>query len=119
MQGRTGKAVEIFTEKDKDNFPLHQVNFNELIDLLNSNGDYVIFFGASWCHNTQAIIGSIAQKAKQAGKKVYVYDTTIGNQLTFGTGNDINIVTAGSSVFNSRSSVNPATGNNNISYVIW
>lgn len=75
---RTGKAVEIFTEKDKDNFPLHQVNFNELIDLLNSNGDYVIFFGASWCHNTQAIIGSIAQKAKQAGKKVYVYDTTIG-----------------------------------------
>lgn len=114
---RTSKAVEIFTEKDKDNFPLHQVNFNELIDLLNSNGDYVIFFGASWCHNTQAIIGSIAQKAKQAGKKVYVYDTTIGNQLTFGTGNDINIVTAGSSVFNSRSSVNPATGNNNISYV--
>lgn len=60
---------------------------------------------------------AIAQKAKQAGKKVYVYDTTIGNQLTFGTGNDINIVTAGSSVFNSRSSVNPATGNNNISYV--
>lgn len=115
-ENRTGKVTEIFTEKDKDNFPLHQVNFNELINLLNSNGDYVIFFGASWCHNTQAIIGSVAQKAKQAGKKVYVYDTTVGNQLTFGTGNDINTVVATSNIFNSRNNVDTA-GNNNISYL--
>jgi hypothetical protein len=94
------------------------VNFVELINLLNSPGDHIIFFGASWCHNTQAIIGSVAVKAKQYGyDKIYVYDTTQGNQLTFGTGADINKVTAASNAFNSRNSVITSNGNGNISYL--
>ncbi len=119
LGNRTGAATtELFTEADKDGFVFHQVNFAELINLFNSPGDHLIFFGASWCHNTQAIIGSVAAKAKEYGyKTVYVYDTTQGNQLTFGTGTDINKVTASSSAFNSRNNVNIETGNGNISYL--
>lgn len=119
LGNRTGAAAtEIFTDADKQGFALHQVNFAELINLLNSPGDHIIFFGASWCHNTQAIIGSVAAKAKQYGyQKIYVYDTTLGNQLTFGTGADINKVTASSSAFNSRNNVDTATGNGNVSYL--
>lgn len=119
LGNRTGAVfTEIFTSADKAGFALHQVNFAELINLLNSPGDHIIFFGASWCHNTQAIIGSVAKKAKEYGyKTVYVYDTTQGNQLTFGTGADINKVTASSSAFNSRNNVNLTNGNGNISYL--
>ncbi|SHO44738.1 hypothetical protein [Anaerocolumna xylanovorans] len=119
LGNRTGaETTEIFTDADKDGFALHQVNFTELINLLNSPGDHIIFFGASWCHNTQAIIGSVAKKAKQYGyQKIYVYDTTLGNQLTFGTGADINKVTASSSAFNSRNNVDTSNGNGNISYL--
>ncbi len=116
---RTGATVtEIFTDADEDGFVFHQVNFAELINLLNSPGEHTIFFGASWCHNTQAIIGSVARKAKEYGHQtVYVYDTTLGNQLTFGTDAEINKVTASSSAFNSRNSINAETGNGNISYL--
>ena len=119
LGNRTGATTtEIFTDADADGFVLHQVNFVELLNLLNSPGDHIILFGASWCHNTQAIIGSVARKAKEDGHKiVYVYDTTLGNQLTFGTGVDINTVTAASSAFNSRNSVITTNGNANISYV--
>ncbi len=116
---RTGEAAtEIFTDADEEGFVFHQVNFVELLNLLNSPGEHIIFFGASWCHNTQAIIGSVARKAKEYGHQiVYVYDTTQGNQLTFGTGADIDKVTASSSAFNSRNNVNTETGNGNISYL--
>lgn len=116
---RTGATTtEIFTDADQKGFALHQVNFVELINLLNSPGDHLIFFGASWCHNTQAIIGSVAAKAKEYGyDRVYVYDTTIGNQLTFGSGADADKVTAATSAFNSRNNVNLTNGNGNISYL--
>lgn len=116
---KTGAAAtEIFTDADAAGFALHQVNFAELVNLLNSPGEHIILFGASWCHNTQAIIGSVAREAKKYGQqKVYVYDTTVGNQLTFGTGADIDKVTASSSALNSRNNVNTSTGNNNISYL--
>ncbi len=119
LGNRTGAAsTEIFTDADETGFVLHQINFVELINLLNSPGDHLIFFGASWCHNTQAIIGSVARKAKEYGyQRVYVYDTTQGNQLTFGTGADIDKVTAVSNVFNSRNNVNTTNGNGNISYL--
>ena len=114
---RLGKATEIFTDDDKEGFALHQVNYNELVNLLQSKGEHYIFFGASWCHNTQAIIGQVARKAKANGKTVYVYDTTVGNQLTFGTGNEIDTVIGTSSAFNSRNNATTANGNNNISYL--
>lgn len=117
---RIGKSTEIFTDADREGFPLHQVNFNELVNLLNAKGEHYIFLGTSWCHNTQAIIGSVARKAKANGKKVYVYDTTLGNQLTFGTGTDIDKVTATSSALNTRNNIvteGEKKDNNNISYL--
>jgi hypothetical protein len=115
-ENRLGAPVEIFTEDEKENFPLHQVNFNELINILQSPGQHYIFFGTSWCHNTQAIIGSVARKAQANGiQTVYVYDTTLGNQLTFDS-EDINKVVGTSSAFNTRNNAN-ANGNNNISYL--
>ncbi len=114
---KTGRETEIFTDADKEGFRLHQITFPELLDILNSDGDNVILFGASWCHNTQAIIESVAKRANKAGKTVYVYDTTLGNQLNFGLGEDIDKVLSESSVFNSRNSVNTENGYNNISYV--
>ena len=116
---RTGATTtEIFTDEDEKGFVLHQINFVQLINLLNSPGDHIIFFGASWCHNTQAIIGSVARKAKEYGHKVvYVYDTTQGNQLTFGTGENRDKVIGTSNAFNSRNNVNLTTGNGNISYL--
>lgn len=57
------------------------------------------------------------KRANKVGKTVYVYDTTLGNQLTFGTGDEIDKVLSGSSVFNSRNNVNIENGYNNISYV--
>ena len=108
--------MELFTKEDQEGFPLHQVNFNELINILQSPGQHYIFFGTSWCHNTQAIIGSVARKAKANGiQTVYVYDTTIGNQLTFDA-TDVNKVVGTSSAFNSRNNAN-VNGNNNISYL--
>ncbi len=115
-ENRLGAAVEIFTKDDEADFPLHQVNFNELINLLQSPGQKYIFFGTSWCHNTQAIIGSVARKAKANGiQTVYVYDTTLGNQLTFDE-TDVNKVVGTNSAFNTRNNAN-VNGNNNISYL--
>lgn len=116
---KTGATTtELFTDADETGFVFHQVNFVELLNILNSPGDHIIFFGASWCHNTQAIIKSVEEKAKQYGHQtVYVYDTTLGNQLTFGTGTDINKVISTSSAFNSRNNVDTSTGNGNISYL--
>lgn len=116
---RTGAvSTELFTSADEEGFVFHQVNFAELLNLFNSPGEHTVLFGASWCHNTQAIIGDVARKAKQYNHKtVYVYDTTLGNQLAFGTGADIDKVTASSSVFNTRNSVNTGNDRGNISYV--
>ncbi|MDR1954006.1 MAG: hypothetical protein LBQ21_05970 [Clostridiales Family XIII bacterium] len=123
---RIGAPVTLFDGLTETNFKLHQVNFAELQNIYNSPGEHVIFYGASWCHNTQAIIGSIAAKAAANAnvKVVYVYDTTLGNQVGFGTGAAIDtaIVKSGfGSLFNSRNSYNNThgygDGNNNISYI--
>ena len=127
------QAIKIFEDKDFEDgtFPLHQIGYTELMNILNSPGEHYIFLGASWCHNTQAIIGSVAREAQKKGEPVYVYDLTIGNQLEFGTGDDIDKVISYSGNFNARNSVvtqavvdDPEAaytadnlGDNNISYL--
>jgi hypothetical protein len=49
--------------------------YDELIYLLEQPGDYLIFLGGSWCHNTRAAIGSVNAYAKAHGiKTVYNFD---------------------------------------------
>jgi hypothetical protein len=113
-------TITLFDGLTEANFKLHQINFVELQNLYNTPGEHIIFYGASWCHNTQAIIGTIAAQAARNPniKTVYVYDTTLGNQVKFGTDASINKASAYSSVFNSRtgSKAGP-TGDNNVSYI--
>ncbi len=114
---RLNEKTEIFTDADETGFTLKQINFVELIDLLNAEGEHYIFVGASWCHNTQAIIGSVERKAKANGiDTVYVYDTTIGNQLSFDA-EDVDKVVGTSSAFNSRNSATAGSSKYNISYL--
>jgi hypothetical protein len=116
---RIGKAVTLFDGLTEASFKLHQINFVELQNLYNTPGEHLILFGASWCHNTQAIIGTIAAEAATNPdiKTVYVYDTTLGNQITYGTGANINVATATNSTYNSRNTATAATANNNVSYI--
>jgi hypothetical protein len=113
---RIGEPVTLFDGLTEASFKLHQINFAELLNLYNTPGEHIIFYGASWCHNTQAIIGTVAaQAARTPGvDTVYVYDTTLGNQLRFGTGAAIDTATATSSTFNSR---NAGSVNFNVGYL--
>ncbi|MDR2109508.1 MAG: hypothetical protein LBP28_08660 [Coriobacteriales bacterium] len=113
-------AVTLFDGLTEANFKLRQINFAELQNLYKSPSEHIILYGASWCHNTQAIIGAIAAQAAANSDvgTVYVYDTTLGNQIRFGTGSNVNTASAYSSTFNSRNnSVAGPAGNNNVSYI--
>ncbi|MDR1778734.1 MAG: hypothetical protein LBR14_03135 [Clostridiales Family XIII bacterium] len=115
---RIGAPVTLFDGLTEANFKFKQVTFGELQTIYNTPGEHVIFYGATWCHNTQAIIGTIAAQAASNENidTIYVYDTTLGNQLAFGTGASIDTVTGTSSSFNSRNSAN-ANGNYSYSYI--
>ncbi|MDR1088441.1 MAG: hypothetical protein LBL23_04145 [Coriobacteriales bacterium] len=113
-------SITLFDGLTESNFKLHQISFAELQNLYNTPGEHIIFFGASWCHNTQAIIGTVAAEAARNPNisTVYVYDTTLGNQVSFGTGANNDRATAYSSVFNTRNGAKDGpAGNNNLSYV--
>lgn len=116
---RIGASVTLFDGLTSANFKLHQINFVELQNLYNTPGEHIILYGASWCHNTQAIIGSVAKAAATSSSVnvVYVYDTTVGNQQTYGTGTNIDVSTAVSTDFNSRNNISLTNLNNNISYM--
>ncbi|MCM3627856.1 S-layer homology domain-containing protein [Paenibacillus glycanilyticus] len=54
------------------------VTYDELTHLLDSQGNYVILFGGSWCPNTQAAIRFIDEYAKKYNvDKVYFWDTKL------------------------------------------
>ncbi|SFF19988.1 S-layer homology domain-containing protein [Paenibacillus catalpae] len=54
------------------------VTYDELNHLLDSEGNYVILFGGSWCPNTQAAIRFIDEYAKKYNvDKVYFWDTKL------------------------------------------
>ncbi|RIX60315.1 S-layer homology domain-containing protein [Paenibacillus nanensis] len=72
------KKVTIFTQ-GVDNYDVFEhVTYDQLIRLLQTNGNYVILFGGSWCPNTQADIRFIANQAKLKGiDKIYFFDTKL------------------------------------------
>lgn len=72
------KKVTIFTQ-GVDNYDVFEhVTYDQLIRLLQTDGNYVILFGGSWCPNTQADIRFIANQAKAKGiDKIYFWDTKL------------------------------------------
>jgi len=93
---RYGAAVTIFDEKDfagGNGFVLDSIDVKELFNLLNSPGEFPILFAGQGCHNTQAIIASVAKRAKELNiPKVYVADFALDSNVKFGTGNEIDKV---------------------------
>jgi hypothetical protein len=71
-------AAEDLTNGDEDDFRIQSITYPELIDILDSEGDFLILFGGTWCHNTAAIIKQTAEYARRYGiKKVYNFDFSL------------------------------------------
>jgi hypothetical protein len=97
--GRIGAAVEIFKDADWPNqaaFPLRPIDIEEVFNLLNAPGEKAILFAGAGCHNSQAIIGEVAKRAKQLGTTVYVVDLVLDSNVKFGTGTAIDTALANS-----------------------
>ncbi|CAM3484475.1 Ig-like domain-containing protein [Nocardioides dubius] len=71
---------------DEDDFRIQNITYPELIEILDSDGDFVLLFGGTWCHNTAAIIQQTAQYAREHGiKKVYNFDFSLDSTGNGGT----------------------------------
>jgi len=95
---KTGSAVEVFSDSDFPGgagFALQAIDVKQLYNLLNSPGEHAILFAGQGCHNTQAIIGSVALRAKALGlSKVYIADFALNTNIKFGAGSEIDTATA-------------------------
>jgi len=100
---RTGKAEQLFSDTvfgaSGSGFKLHQVTAQELFNILNAPGEHAILFASAPCHNTQAIIGEVAKRAKTNAytQTIYVYDPAIGGATIWGTGAQIDTVKSNAS----------------------
>ncbi len=57
------------------------INYGQLLEILNSEGNYLIQFSGSWCHNTRALSPSVNKMAKEYGiDKIYMYDFDFDNK---------------------------------------
>lgn len=66
---------DILTAADGANFVLQSVTYPELVNLLESDGEHVILFGGTWCHNTRAVVHEVNRAAAASGvETVYVFD---------------------------------------------
>lgn len=66
---------DILTADDEANFALQSVTYPELVHLLESDGEHVLLFGGTWCHNTRAVVQEVNRAAAASGTDtVYVFD---------------------------------------------
>ena len=120
---KIGGPVTIFSDTDFPSgagFPLVSVDIKQAYDMLNSPGEHAFLFAGQGCHNTQAIIGSVALRAKQLGlSKVYVVDFALDSNVKFGTGSLIDTVSKNAATGGLwvRAGVNTSTGANKFSYL--
>ncbi|MEE6282566.1 fibronectin type III domain-containing protein [Georgenia sp. MJ170] len=61
-RGDPNYGGDILGPEDAD-FRIQQLTYPELVNILQSDGEYVIFFGGTWCHNTRAVVKEINQQA--------------------------------------------------------
>ena len=66
--------VNVFGE-DENDVVFETVTYEKLVGILESEGNYLFFFGGSWCHNTRAAAAYVNQYALELGvKTVYNFD---------------------------------------------
>ncbi len=71
---------------DETDFRIQNVTYPELINILDSDGDFALLFGGTWCHNTAAIIQQTNEYARRHGiKKVYNFDFSLDSTGNGGT----------------------------------
>ncbi|MBO1901350.1 hypothetical protein J4H92_05240 [Leucobacter weissii] len=65
---------DILTDADSD-FRIKSITYPELVNLLESDGNHVILFGGTWCHNTRAVLKPVNDDAVRTGvETVYNFD---------------------------------------------
>lgn len=70
--------IETFEEKE---IVYEIINYDHLLEILNSEGNYLIQFSGSWCHNTRALAPAVQKLAKSYGiRKIYMYDFHFDNK---------------------------------------
>lgn len=59
----------------KDDIVFEAITYDRLLDILESEGNYLLFFGGAWCHNTRAAARYVNQYANEYGiTAIYNYD---------------------------------------------
>ena len=65
-------GIDTFEDKD---IVFQDITYDQLIDILGSEGNYMIQRSGSWCHNTRAMTPSLTKYAKENGiDTIYTYD---------------------------------------------
>jgi hypothetical protein len=81
-EGENPGKPTIFTASD-DTLIYEHVTYHQLKRILESEGNYAILLGGSWCPNTQAIIKYINEYAKKHNvDKIYLFDTKLDSGVT-------------------------------------
>jgi hypothetical protein len=71
----------VYDHLEDENHILQTVTYEDIINLFDSEGTYVVLFGGAWSDKTQANIGFINQVAKQYGvKTIYNFDTRLDGE---------------------------------------
>lgn len=79
----TSAIASPVTDKHKEKFSLQSVTYPELIYILNKQGQHDILFSGSWCPDSRAAVGYIAENAsKYSNNPVYVFDFRLDSGVT-------------------------------------
>lgn len=73
------QGIETFASEDEVVY--EDLTYEEFIDLLQQEGNYMIALAGSWCHNTRAMTPSLSKFAKEYGiDTIYTYDFDLDNK---------------------------------------
>lgn len=74
------QGIETFVSKD---IVFDAVTYEELVDIFESEGNYLILFGGSWCHNTRAAAAYINEYAHEYNiDTIYNFDFYLDGEST-------------------------------------
>ena len=73
LADETRQGIKTF--ENKEDIVFDQVTYEELVHIFQSEGNYLVLFGGSWCHKTRAAVPFINAYAKEYNiDKIYNFD---------------------------------------------